>query len=544
MLKTPIMIVGGGPVGMNLALDLAWRDVPCMLVNRIEKTPNHPQGNTHNARTMEHYRRLGIAEKIRKVGLPIDHSGDAVIVTRVNGYELCRIKIPSLRERLKPGSKDLNIGPEPLQRASQMYVEKILKSELDQRKNVDLRFGWKLNSFKNNSGNVIAEIEDLKSGSIEEVTCGYLVGCDGGQSTVRKALGIKYNGKGGEEVDFMLGRMLSIYFEAPDLYKVMKTDPPWQFHSINPDGRASIVALDGKGKFLTWAKIEAGENKENIDPKLYILRVIGEDIPIKIISSLPWQAGLSLVADSYGTGHVLLAGDAAHLFTPTGGFGMNTGVGDAENLGWKLAAWYQGWSGKELMESYEIERRPVAIRNLAQSYELAQAKASLTVPEGIEENTENGDKIRKTFAIKIYEALKEEYFCLGIQLGARYDGSVLINTEGTHPPYSSPYEYIATSYPGGRAPHYWLEDGSSLFDHFGTYFTLLVLNGSQISTLPLVKAAKKRGVPLSVFSNDDPKIFELYETELVIIRPDQYVAWRGNEFVGDPKTLIDMIIGN
>ena len=543
MLNTPILIVGGGPVGMNLALDLSWRDVPCILINNLETTSNHPQGNTHNARTMEHYRRLGIAEKIRKVGLPIDHSGDAIIVTRINGYELCRIKIPSLLERLTPGSIDLKMGPEPLHRASQMFVEDILKSEIDERDNVDSRFGWQLNSFQNNPEYVIAQIEDLKSGLIEEVSCGYLVGCDGGQSTVRKALDIKYVGKGGEEVDFMLGRMASIYFEAPDLYDVMKIDPPWQFHSMNPEGRASIVALDGKGRFLTWAKIEPDESVQKMDPKPYIQRVIGEDVPIKIISTLPWQAGLSLLANSYGDGRVLLAGDAAHLFTPTGGFGMNTGVGDAHNLGWKLAAWYQGWSGEKLIESYEFERRQVAIRNLAQSYELAQAKASLKVPEGVEENTKRGDTIRKKFSAEIYEALKEEYFCMGIQLGGRYDGSNLINTEETPPPISSPYEYIATGYPGGRAPHFWLKDGSALFDNFGKYFTLLVLKGSDLILQPIIDAAKKRGVPLSVFRDDTPEIYDLYEAELVIIRPDQYVAWRGNKIPSDPIVLIDKIVG-
>ena len=544
MLETPIMIVGGGPVGMNLALDLAWRGVPSILINQSETTPSHPQGNSHNTQTMEHYRRIGIADKIRAVGLPMDHCGDAIIVTRINGYELCRIKIPSSSKRLMPGSKDLDISPEPLHRASQMFVEKILKSELDKKKNVDLRFGWKLNSFRHYSGNVIAEIENLKSGKVKEVSCGYLIGCDGGQSTVRKALGIKYSGKGGEEVDFMMGRMLSIYFEAPDLYRVMKTDAPWQFHSMNPDGRASIVALDGKGRFLTWAKIEAGQNTETIDPKPYITRVIGAEIPIKIISSLPWQAGLSLVADSYQVGRILLAGDAVHLFTPTGGFGMNTGVGDAENIGWKLAAWYQGWSGKKLIASYETERRPVAIRNLAQSYELAQDKASLSVPLGIEEKTEKGDKIRKKFGMEIYEALKEEYFCMGIQLGARYDGSSLISTELTPPPVSSPFDYIPTSYPGGRAPHLWLKDGSAIFDHFGKYFTLLVLNGSKTSYTSLTEAAKKRGLPLTVFSNDSREVFDLYKAELVIIRPDQYVAWRGNKLSGDPMLLIDMLIGN
>ncbi len=544
MLETPIIIVGGGPVGMNLALDLARYGVPTMLVNQPETTPRHPQGNSHNARTMEHYRRIGIADKIRGVGLPMDHSGDAIIVTRINGYELCRIKIPTQRERLTPGSTDLDLGPEPLQRASQMFVERILKSELDREKIIDLRFGWKLNYFEQTSDKVFAEIENVKSGKIEEVTCGFLIGCDGGQSTVRKSLGIKYSGKGGEEVDFMMGSMLSVYFEASELYSVMKTDAPWQFHSMNLDGRASIVALDGKGKFLMWAKIEAGQNVKKINPESYITGVIGEKIPIKIISSLPWQAGLSLVADKYQVGRVLLAGDAVHLFTPTGGFGMNTGVGDAENLGWKLAAWYQGWSGDKLIESYEIERRPVAIRNLAQSYELAQAKASLTVPKGIEENSKEGDQIRKEFGVEISEALKEEYFCIGIQLGARYDGSYVINTELTLPPVSSPFEYIASSYPGGRAPHLWLKDGSALFDHFGKYFTLLVLNSSQIPYETLIKAAEVRGVPLSVVVEGSTEVFDLYEFELIIIRPDQYVAWRGNKLPDDPVLLIDMVIGN
>jgi 2-polyprenyl-6-methoxyphenol hydroxylase-like FAD-dependent oxidoreductase len=543
MFQTPIIIVGGGPVGMNLALDLAWRNVPCMLVNYSETTPNHPQGNSHNARTMEHYRRIGIAEKIRNVGLPLDHCGDAIIVTRINAHELCRIKIPSLRERITPGSDDLKLGPEPLQRASQMFVEQILKDELDQKELVDMRFGWKLNKFNYDFDGATAEIEEVQTGKIEIVRCGYLVGCDGSQSMVRKTLAINYSGKGGEDVDFMMGRMLSVYFEAPDLYNVMKTDAPWQFHSMNPEGRASIVALDGQGKFLTWAKIRADEDAEKIDPKPYITRVIGEKIPIKILSSLPWQAGLSLVADAYQKGRVLLAGDAVHLFTPTGGFGMNTGVGDAENLGWKLAAWHQGWAGDHLVDSYEIERRPVAVRNLAQSYALAKAKSSLSVPSGIEDDSVEGEWVRSEFGVIIAEALKEEYFCVGIQLGARYDGSGLISSEKSPPPENSPFEYIPTSYPGGRAPHLWLEDGTAIFDNFGKYFTLLVLNGSTISYQPLIDAALKREVPLTIFEDGSSEVYDLYQANLVLVRPDQYIAWRGDILPDNSVNLIDKVVG-
>jgi 2-polyprenyl-6-methoxyphenol hydroxylase-like FAD-dependent oxidoreductase len=544
MIKTPIVIVGGGPVGMNLALDLAFRDVPCMLVNLAETTPNHPQGNSHNARTMEHYRRLGIAHRLREVGLPLDHCGDAIFITRINTHEIGRIKIPTLRERLTPGSYDLEIGPEPLQRASQMFVERILKDELDHKDCVDLRFGWRMNGFEQRDEGVTVEIENLKTGATETVDCGYLVGCDGGRSSVRKALGIEYDGKSGEERDFMMGQMLSVYFEAPGLYDVMQTDAPWQFHSLNPEGRASIVALDGKGKFLTWAKLEPGQDAETLDPRPYIWRVIGEEIPIEVLSSKPWQAGLSLVADRFQDGRVLLAGDAVHLFTPTGGFGMNTGVGDAENLGWKLGAWHDGWGGDSLVATYEGERRPVAIRNLAQSYALAQGKSSLAVPPNIEDETPEGAAIRAEFGRLTEEVLAEEYFSMGIQLGARYDGSPLVSVDGEAAPVpvSDPHDYVPTAYPGGRAPHAWLVDGSALYDHFGKGFTLLRFGGDDDGQA-FVEAAAARGVPVSVYDVTEPGLRDLYEADLAIIRPDQYVGWRGDALPEDAGALVDQLRG-
>ena len=543
MIETPIVIVGGGPVGLNLALDLAWRQVPCMLVNQPKTTPSHPQGNTNNARTMEIYRRLGIADRIRDVGLPIDHCGDAIFVTRINTHEIGRIKIPSVRERLTPGSFDLEIGPEPLQRASQMFVERVLKEELDTKDTVDMRFGWKMISFAASDESVTVDIQSVDTGEIQNVSCGYLVGCDGGGSAVRRNLGIEYGGKSGEEVDFMMGQMLSVYFYAPALYDVMKTDAPWQFHSMNPEGRASIVALDGEGHFLTWAKLEPGQDAESLDPRPYIWRVVGEEIPVDVLSSKPWQAGLSLVADEYQRARVILAGDAVHLFTPTGGFGMNTGVGDAENLAWKLAAWNNGWAGDHLVGSYAGERRPVAIRNLAQSYALARDKSALSVPSAIEADTPEGEQLRADLGVRIENVLAEEYYCMGIQLGARYDGSPVISAEDGDIPVSDPFTYIPTAWPGGRAPHRWLEDGTALFDHFGQEFTLLRLGGSMVDTSGLEKAAADKGVPLTVFSDADPETRALYEADLALIRPDQYVAWRGEVVPDNPAALIDLVRG-
>ena len=539
----PVIIIGAGPIGMNLALDLALRQVQCLIIEKNFSTSKHPQGNTHNLRTMEHYRKLGLADKIREVGLPLDHSGDAVFVTRINSHELCRINIPTLRDRIKNGSDDLKIGPETFQRASQMFVEKILKDEIDKSKFIDVRFGWSMETFSQSNENVSLEIRNLKNNKVERLTSDYLVGCDGAQGKIRKTLGIKYTGKSGDEVDFMMGRMLSIYFESPDLYKIMKTDPPWQFHTMNSDGRASIVALDGKGKFLTWAKLGRDEDPNKVDHLSYIYQAVGQEVPVKLISALPWQAGLSLVAEKYQEGRILLAGDAVHLFTPTGGFGMNTGIGDVDNLGWKLAAICKGWGTVSLIETYETERRPVAIRNLAQSYALAEAKSSLQVPNGIEKSGSEGEKIRRELSNSILEKLKEEYFCLGIQLGARYDDSPIIINEDNLLPDSGPYDYTPTSHPGGRAPHAWLEDGSALFDHFSNGFTLLKLGTVKINTDSFVNRAANLRIPLVLYENTSKDLLHLYKYNLVLIRPDQYVAWRGNNIPEDLDSVLNRVSG-
>jgi 2-polyprenyl-6-methoxyphenol hydroxylase-like FAD-dependent oxidoreductase len=538
-----VIIIGAGPIGMNLALDLAFRKIRCLIIEKNFTTSQHPQGNTHNLRTMEHYRKLGLADKIRNVGLPLDHSGDAVFVTRINSHELCRINIPTLRERSEHGSNDLEIGPETFQRASQMFVEKILKEEIDRSKYIDVRFGWVMEEFSQSNKRVTMDLRHLKNDKIERLTCDYMVGCDGAQGKIRKILGIKYTGKSGDEVDFMMGRMLSIYFESPDLYKIMKIDPPWQFHSMNSDGRVSIVALDGRGKFLTWAKLGRDDDPNKVDPVSYIYQAIGEEVPVKVISALPWQAGLSLVAEKYQVGRILLAGDAAHLFTPTGGFGMNTGIGDVDNLGWKLAAVCEGWGTDSLIKTYETERQQVAIRNLAQSYALAEAKSSLSVPNGIERSDNEGEKIRLELAKSILKKLKEEYFCVGIQLGARYDHSPIIVDEGNQFPNNSPYDYTPTSQPGGRAPHAWLKDGSALFDHFSNGFTLLKLGSVRINTDNFINSAIKLGIPIALYENTSKDLLDLYKYNLILVRPDQYVAWRGDKVPEDLNSVLKLVSG-
>jgi len=544
-LTTPVLIVGGGPVGMNMALNLAHWGTPCVLVNDQPDTPAHPQGNSHNARTMENYRRLGIADEIRTVGLPPDHCGDAICVTRINAHEMGRIVLPTNRERITPGFPELDFTPEPNHRASQMFVEAILKKHIDASPLVDVRFGWHMRSFDQDEDSVRAEIENLTTGETVTVNTGYLVGCDGGQGTIRKSLGISYEGKSGKEVDFMMGQMLSIYFRAPTLYDIMQTDAPWQFHCVNSDGRTSIVGLDGQGNFLSWAKLPAGADPDAVDPRPVIYAAVGEELPIEIISSKPWTAGLSLVTEQYGENRVWLAGDSCHLFTPTGGFGMNTGVDDTANLAWKLAALHHGWGGPKLLDTYEEERRPIAVRNLAQSYEIAEIKSAISVPDGLEDNSPEGAAKRKAYGERFMSDLAEEYGCIGIQLGAQYVGSSIVVSDGSTAPDDNPYVFTPSATPGCRAPHAWMGDGrdlgTALFDQFGKGFTLLKLE--DVDTGKFEATAAQLGLPLKVLSGS-AELIDLYQAPLTLIRPDHYVCWRGKELPISSNSIMDQVTGN
>jgi 2-polyprenyl-6-methoxyphenol hydroxylase-like FAD-dependent oxidoreductase len=456
---------------------------------------------------------------------------------------LSRVELPPVNHRPMPDDPETRLTPEPLHRGNQIYIEAALKSHLEGLPGVEVRFGWRLAAFEQDDGGVAATIVEVETGREEIVRAAYLAGCDGGQSLVRRTLGIGYEGKGGDEVDFMMGRMLAVHYRAPAMYELMKSAPPWQYQSMNPDGRASIIALDGAGSFLTHAKMPPGGRPDDATVKRFIRDIVGHDIPLEIISAKPWTAGLSLLAECYHDRRVALVGDAVHLFTPTGGFGMNTGNEDAANLGWKLAACHHGWGGAGLLASYETERRPIGRRNLAQSYAFAHQKSHLRVPGGIEDATPRGERIRAALGAEMVKLLSEEFLSIGIQLGARYDGSPIIAGDGSEPPPDRPFVYVPSACPGGRAPHAWLGDGSALFDHFGPGFTLLALGVDRADRHPLEQAAADRGVPLRRFDAPVPAVRDTYEADFVLIRPDQHVAWRGNARLADAGSVIDRVTG-
>jgi len=542
---TPVLISGGGPVGLVLSIELAWRGVPSIVLNTEPTTAVHPQGNTHNSRTMEHYRRLGIADRVRAVGLPPEFTTDISYLTRFTGHEFARIPMPSSAEKQRRiAEQDMSfLTPEPIHRSSQFYVEPELFAHAETLDGIDLRFGWELIDFTQYADRVESTIRHSETGDTETIVSKWLAGCDGAQGYTRRALDIPYRGEGGDEVAFFIGKMLSVYIDAPGIHDVMNMEPAWQYWTVNNDARTCIVTLDAKGKFVVLAKYPDSGEPDEAEIIRDIQDAFGAEIDIEVISIRQWTAGNALVADRYGEGRVLLAGDAVHLFTPTGGVGMNTGVEDAVNLGWKIAAVHHGWAPEALLDTYEGERRPIGIRNTQSSRKLASDVATIQVPAALEEETAEGQKARADLGRHL-SGFTEEFASLGIQLGARYDASPLIANDGSEPPPDSPVEYVPTACPGGRAPHLWLNDGASIHDRFGKWFTLVKFGSASTDTAAFAAAAEALDVPLDIVDVAEKAARDLYACTFALIRPDHHVAWRGDSLPADTEALMRQVSGN
>ncbi len=548
MESSPVVIIGGGPVGMVLAMSLAAFGVRSVLVNTESSSRWHPKGNTHNCRTMEHYRRLGIAKALRTVGLPPDHPTDVAYFTNLNGWELARHRLPSEHEKMAQVARaePTDQVPEPLYRSNQMYVERELFRHIKTVPEIDARYGWRcVDLAEQGPGRFSVAIEEAASGRHEELSCAYLIGCDGGNSLVRRWLGISYSGERPRDQRHGSGATVSSYVRAPALYdRVLKMHKRcWQHWVVNPQVYALIQSLDGVGDFLFNTRIKTID--EPPDPNFIgrtFLACVGEDVAFSFIGHFPWTAGQAAVADSFGAGNVWLAGDAVHLFTPTGGFGMNTGIDDAANLGWKLAAMVQGWGGPQLLATYASERRPIAFRNtgMAKRYSVDLGAAPID-PVMLDDAPAGAAARARTGAF--FQGFGEEFASIGIQLGARYDGSPIIVPDGTAAPPDDAVVYRPSAVPGGRAPHLFLPDHTSLFDHFGRGFTLLRLAGDA-DLKPMTQAARARGIPFATYDVPIAEGRALYERDLALIRPDQHVAWRGNTLPDDCGALFARVTGH
>lgn len=531
--QTEVLIAGGGPCGLMLANELGRRNVRCLLVDPKPGTAFNPQANATQARTMEHFRRLGFAQEIRSMGLPPDHPTDIAYLTRFAGTELARLRLPTAAaapQAIKTMSGSWSAAELP-HRVSQKFVEVKLREHAQQLPSVDVRYGCLLKSFADTGSGIEAVVQAVEGGDPLTVQAAYLVGADGARSFVRKQLGIAWGGDTGFKRKFMGGKMLAVYLKAPGFYARNPNDRAWMYVVVNPQLRAFIMSVDGVSEFafhIQMADDAATEALTEADARRLFSLAYGQDIEIEILSMATWLAGHALVAESFRRGRVLLGGDAVHLFTPTGGLGYNTSVEDAVNLGWKLAHVLQGKAADTLLDSYEGERRPLAVRNTGYARQFADSIGLFDAAPELEDDSEAGVQARTVASAYLNGHVRREFNIPGVTFGGRYDGSPVIVSDGTAPPPDTPNTYVPSACPGGRPPHAWLADGRSLYDSFHFEWTLLALGPDAPNPQAFVQAARTLGLDLRVVPHACAELAALYEAPLVLIRPDQIVAWRGH----------------
>jgi 2-polyprenyl-6-methoxyphenol hydroxylase-like FAD-dependent oxidoreductase len=536
---TPVLIVGGGPVGLALAAELGWRGVECTLVERGDGSITQPKMDFVGARTLEFCRRWGIMSWVHDAGYNRDYPQDCAWVSSLNGFEFGREHFPAPKDE-KTLPQSVNSRGE---RCPQDFFDPVLRRLAQSFPEVTLRYETELVSFEQRDDCVRALLKNSVLGREEEVDASYLVGCDGGSSSVRQGLGIKMSGSPA------LTYTTNVIFRCPGLEKLHSKPLAYRYIFIGPEGTwATLVAIDGRDRWRF--SLVGDENKRTPSEeqvRATIVRAMGKPFDFEILSILSWVRR-QLVADQYGSDRVFIAGDAAHLTSPTGGFGMNMGIQDAVDLGWKLEAAVRGWAGSNLLGSYEHERRPVAIRNVNEATgnlkRMLSTRDSLSTA-GIFDAGPGGDKARKTFGDRYTEMMKREWFAPGIHLGYVYEGSPIIVPDGTPAPPDEVMTYTQTARPGSRSPHVWLSPDRSTLDLFGRGFVLLRLGSNAPDCTTLMAAAKARKLPLSTTEIINADAEKAYVCSLVLVRPDGHVAWRASvaPSSADALRIVDVIRG-
>ena len=535
-----VIVIGGGPCGLVLAIELGRRGVPVILLEEKTTPARFPAANATQARTMEHYRRLGFAEKVRAEGLPPDYPTDIAYFTRYTRHELARFSLPSARaarEMVRTLTGSWSAAELP-HRVSQMFVEDVLRAEAIACPSVSVRPGWRMTSIRDTGSGV--EVDAAHDNGKTTLRAAYAMGADGGSSPTRKALGYGYVGESGVVRDFFGGRMFAIHFRSPGLYRAIPHPRAWMYWTVNRGRRAFMASVNGRDQFTFHTQLKPGQSEKDItdaDAKAMFEEAFAAPLDIEILARSAWNAGYTLVAEKFQRGRIFLGGDAVHLFTPTGGLGYNTAVEDAVNLGWKLSAVLNGWGGAGLLDTYETERQAIARRNTMYARGFADSMGLFVAPPEIEDEGPAGDAARKLTGDHFNHHARFEFNIPGITFGGRYDGSPIIVPDGTAPPPDAVNSYQPTGCPGGRAPHLWLGDGRSLYDALGFEFTLLQLGDTPVDATPFRAAAEAQRVPLSVVRIEGAEARNLYGADLALIRPDQIVAWRGHSTAGAAAVL-------
>jgi 2-polyprenyl-6-methoxyphenol hydroxylase-like FAD-dependent oxidoreductase len=519
--ESPVLIVGAGPVGLTLALDLARRGIQATLVERNATSIQLPKMERCNVRTMEIFRRLGIAERVRAAGLPREAPMDVFLADSMSAPEaLVHLPYPSVAAAKAEIAAHNDGQPlEPYQLISQYTLEPLLRAIAETSPELTIRFNCELISFVEDATGVTATVRS--QGATQTVRCAYIVGCDGGASTVRKQLGIDLSGQGS------IRKLRQALFYARDLYEHIPMGKGRHYHIAVPPLFPFIIIQDSTRHWTLHAAAESDERMTAI-----FRDALGTDLAFDTLSVNEWTQHL-LCADRYRAGRAFIAGDAAHLVIPTGGLGMNTGVGDAIDLSWKLAATLSGWGGPALLDAYDIERRQIGLRNVGASGAAMSGRL-----------TWRAARSRAAMAAAFEREQRKVTEILGIEAGYRYVASPIVCAEDGVAPDPDSRAYVPTTWPGFRLPHVWLDDGSAIADRLGSGYTLVRLGPRPADTRALEHELRTIGAPFEVLRVPDERARELYGRDLVLVRPDLHVVWRGNAAPDDPRAIAATVTGH
>ena len=539
----PVAIVGGGPVGLCLAMDLASRGVEVVVLElRAAGELPSVKCNHVSSRTMETFRRLGFVNEVRAAGLPDDYPNDVVFRTRATGHELTRIPIPCRTDRYtRRGGPDCDWPtPEPPHRINQIFLEPILFRRAVATAGVRILNGAQVLGFAQDDAGVTTRYRDLASGEAREVRSQFMVGCDGGRSLVRKGIGAKLVG------DEVIQRVQSTYFRAPSLLARITKPDAWMSYLYGAGRQGNLVAIDGRETWLLHNYLlphEADFESVDRDRCLRQLLGVGPEFAYTLLTKEDW-IGRRMVADRFRDRRVFISGDASHLWVPYAGYGMNAGIADAMNLSWQLAAFLAGWGAPGILAAHERERHPITeqVSRFAMKHAQGAIAERTTLPPELEDDTPAGAAARAAVGRAAYALNVQQFACAGLNYGYYYDASPLIAYDGEAQPAYTMHDYTPSTVPGCRVPHFWFGGGRSLYDALGSGYTLLRFDPA-INVAPLGAAASARGVPLAVLDVADTDRPAVHRHRLLLVRPDQHVAWRGDGLPADPGSLVERLRG-
>jgi 2-polyprenyl-6-methoxyphenol hydroxylase-like FAD-dependent oxidoreductase len=541
-IRTRVLLVGAGPVGLTLAMDLAHRGIAVVaLETRHAGEPPNVKCNHVSARSMEVFRRLGVAPDLRDAGLPADYPNDCAYRTTTIGLELSRIPIPCRRDRYTATDGPDTAWPtaEPPHRINQIYMEPVLFAHAAAIDGLTILNRTAFEDFEENDDGVMATARDLDTDTTFQIHADYIVGCDGARSAVRKQIGATLQGTP------VIQRVQSTYVRAPQLLGLMG-EPAWMTLSLNPRRCGTVVAIDGRETWLVHNHLNReDETFESVDRDGSIRAIlgVGSEFEYEILSREDW-VGRRLVADRFRSGRAFICGDAAHLWMPYAGYGMNAGIADATNLAWLLAACLLGWADPAILNAYEAERLPITeqVSRFAMDMAGKVLGQRRTVPDEIEQPGAKGDAVRRQVGQAAYDLNVQQYCCGGLNFGYFYDRSPIIAYDGAEQPAYDMADFTPSTVPGCRVPIALLADGRPVYDVFGPGYTLLRLD-SDIVIAPLVEAMRDSGIPIEVIDLETKRSHPAYDRKLILVRTDQHVAWRGDAVPDRPEDLVDTLRG-